>query len=328
MLTRRVRNETMLQMGVGATLNITPPAFPLVVGRYGFADTGDKNNAGRGAYMGDGLHGDGERVGDIVLVAGQRLGAGRVVTFGDTSPFQNGAMFLSQHLVSDVIAWLLPGCRVAKTVGGGVDPDFGQEIAIIDFSFKPRLRLELFTETSLGGLANCLVRAGVAPVPALSTGDWTSQASHIFLINPTEEIGDAEAKWLLEYVATGGNLILSQGYVAPHPCRRLISPLGYSIEPIPLGGGDSERPVRHRNAWPVSYSGQADTSVLATAFGYPTIVTMRVGTGTFTIVGDGELLLDKNLEGELGGNPDNVTFVTGLVENLRSGKRYAVGSEQ
>jgi hypothetical protein len=44
------------------------------------------------SYLGDRRHNPGEKIGDLVLVAEARYGNGRMLVFGDTSPFQNGAL--------------------------------------------------------------------------------------------------------------------------------------------------------------------------------------------------------------------------------------------
>ena len=63
-------------------MDIGWPAWPLLVGKWGWADPGDPKGE---AMMGDGKYGPGERLGDLVLAAEQRYGKGTIVAFGDTS---------------------------------------------------------------------------------------------------------------------------------------------------------------------------------------------------------------------------------------------------
>jgi hypothetical protein len=72
---------------IGASLDVRPPARPFLVGRWGWSDWGD---GGHSSQMGNDLRDPGERLGDLVLAAEQRVGRGRVVVFGDTSSFSNG----------------------------------------------------------------------------------------------------------------------------------------------------------------------------------------------------------------------------------------------
>ncbi|MCA8959381.1 MAG: hypothetical protein KDC38_02660 [Planctomycetes bacterium] len=81
-----------LGIAVGATLELLEPgALPLLVGRHGLADRGDPDAPDR-AYLGDYEYQHGELLGDVVLTAWSRLGAGRVLVFGDTSSLQNGPL--------------------------------------------------------------------------------------------------------------------------------------------------------------------------------------------------------------------------------------------
>lgn len=91
----RVESAGALATAVGGSLKIQSfGALPLVVGRYGLADRGDADAADR-AFLGDYRYQPGEQLGDVVLAAWSRLGAGAVVVFGDTSGLQNAALELS-----------------------------------------------------------------------------------------------------------------------------------------------------------------------------------------------------------------------------------------
>ncbi len=94
-----------IQIWIGASLAIRPPARPVIVGKYGYSDIGDEANVER-SYLGDRRHNPGEKIGDLVLVAEARYGAGRVLAFGDTSPFQNGALVSSWAFAQRVFLWL------------------------------------------------------------------------------------------------------------------------------------------------------------------------------------------------------------------------------
>jgi hypothetical protein len=326
-LARGLAGEVMLQIAVGASLDVSAPAVPLVVARFGFADRGDALNGGRGAYMGDGRHQRGEAVGDLVLVAGQQVGRGKVLVLGDTSPFQNGALLASQRFVSNAMAWL-EGCDDLAKIGESRDSLLkpGCDVALLDFSLRPRASLELFTDRSLGGLANCLARSHVTAVPALSSEQWVPEAAFLFIVSPARSPRAEEAVWLLDYMASGNHVVFSQGFVSPQPCRKLLASLGFELEPIPLGGGDEDSRVSHRAAWAMAYHDTADTTVWATAFTYPTIVTRRFGRGSFTLISDGQFLLDANLESERSGDPKNIDFLADLIEYLRGQEGYVISS--
>ena len=99
-------SSNQLQIGGGASLDISFPAYPIILGKYGFSDPGDYSNAGRGGYLGDRIYQRGERLGDLVLVAGRNFGKGKVVVFGDTSTFQNIALPNTCRFVNQIFSYL------------------------------------------------------------------------------------------------------------------------------------------------------------------------------------------------------------------------------
>ncbi len=98
--------DTENQFGavIGASVEVRWPAVPLLVGRWGWNDRG--NPIGRRAMLGNGRYDSGERLGDVVLAAEQRCGAGRIVAFGDTSTFNNGIIIGDHPYASRLFAYL------------------------------------------------------------------------------------------------------------------------------------------------------------------------------------------------------------------------------
>jgi hypothetical protein len=95
------------QFGVvtGASVAARWPARPLLVGRWGWNDRGDPANTAS-ALLGNRRYDPGERLGDTVLAAEQRLGRGRIIAFGDTSSVQNGISVNSHVFTSRLFAYL------------------------------------------------------------------------------------------------------------------------------------------------------------------------------------------------------------------------------
>lgn len=111
--------ERSTGLGVGASLTVRPPAWPLVVGRFGWADQGNWHNQDK-AYLGDTRWTYDERLGDLVLAAAERYGRGKVVVLGDTSTFQNTMLQDTYLFAKGLFGWL---CRPeverrAAAVGG------------------------------------------------------------------------------------------------------------------------------------------------------------------------------------------------------------------
>ena len=87
-------------IGIGASLAVEAPAEPLLIGVHGYSDRGAAEREGSRELMGDSRYLPGERLGEVVLVAQQRFGAGRVVVVGDTTGFFNLLMVGSHEALS------------------------------------------------------------------------------------------------------------------------------------------------------------------------------------------------------------------------------------
>lgn len=92
-------------VAVGASLELTGSARPLLTGRYGFSDSGVRENY-VGSFLGNYRYEPGEKLGDVVLVATATRGAGRVMVWGDTSAFQGGMSDSYAKVVGPTLAWL------------------------------------------------------------------------------------------------------------------------------------------------------------------------------------------------------------------------------
>ena len=91
---------------VGASLKLGVPAHPLVLGRFAYSDWGVETPVGDRGYLGDFKYQPSERLGDLVLVAGECYGKGRVLVFGDTSSFFNNNLGRSFELLRACLGWL------------------------------------------------------------------------------------------------------------------------------------------------------------------------------------------------------------------------------
>ena len=98
-------------IGTGASLAMANwSADPVIVGRYGISDYGNRANAGRGGLLGDYRHQiAAEKFGDLPLVVEASYGEGRVVVFGDTSTFQPLAMTSSHVFIDRLFNFLVHG---------------------------------------------------------------------------------------------------------------------------------------------------------------------------------------------------------------------------
>jgi len=92
---------------IGASVAVRWPARPVVAGKWGWSDPGDPGSDA--AMMGNDLYDPGEKLGDLVLVAEQPFGRGRIVAFGDTSGFSNAINIGSHVFTSRLLAYLAGG---------------------------------------------------------------------------------------------------------------------------------------------------------------------------------------------------------------------------
>lgn len=88
---------------IGASMRARWPAKPMLVGRWGWGDPGDPTK-GR-SMMGNHKYDPGERLGDILVAAEQKLGKGRVIAFGDTSGMTNGISVGAYKFTSRLLAY-------------------------------------------------------------------------------------------------------------------------------------------------------------------------------------------------------------------------------
>jgi len=98
--------ENRLALLVGASLEVRAPAVPFILGRFGYSDLGVETPDPQRGYLGDFEYQPEERLGDLVLVAGEIYGKGRVLVFGDTTSFFNHNLSRSYELLRSVLSWL------------------------------------------------------------------------------------------------------------------------------------------------------------------------------------------------------------------------------
>jgi hypothetical protein len=104
-ITQRNNKNSLSNIGIGATLKIDHKSNPVIIGRYGFSDSGDSKNVSNG-NLGDMLYSTIENAGDLVLVAEQHYGKGKILVFGDTSPFQNSEIAQGYNFIIDIFDYL------------------------------------------------------------------------------------------------------------------------------------------------------------------------------------------------------------------------------
>jgi hypothetical protein len=206
------------------------------------------------------------------------------------------------------------------------------DIACIDGSHVEDYYRDSWTEDGLAGLHLNLMRSGMQPLRMDTFDrDRLARARMLFVIAPRRTFSDDEADAVEEFVRGGGYAVVSAGADSADALAPLLERFGLVIRNRPLGpfvtpceplGGD----VQMRVAWGVEDE-HGDGQVFAWSwFGEPkTVAAMiesRLGgraAGGLLLIGDGQFLLNKNLEPEK--QPPlmhNVRFLRRLVERTRA----------
>lgn len=149
---------------VGASLDLAYPAAPLVVGRYGYADAGvhpsDPTAAARG-YMDNSFYDPGEELGDLVLVAAENVGEGKLVVIGDTSGLVNSIQVQTWPFVVRLFHWLGSDGRAAI-------PAWRDVLGLLLLALVAALVLQGGRATLVTGAASLLV-GGLASLHAVTS---------------------------------------------------------------------------------------------------------------------------------------------------------------
>lgn len=192
----------------GASLSLRDSAIPIVIGTRSFSDRGDRRNEARG-NLGNLRPDPGEQLGDAVLAALAFLGRGKVLVFGDTTPFQNATLARSHGFVSGVFDYLSAPGGVPDLVRNPILPSL---LLGLVFLVPPVVRRGPGLPTALLCClaAGCMAlvatpRAGTEGVTAPASEVASIDVSHGALSEPAGG-GNDGLGCLLEWLASEGLL--------------------------------------------------------------------------------------------------------------------------
>ncbi|MGQ9524183.1 MAG: hypothetical protein ACUVTZ_05005 [Armatimonadota bacterium] len=275
------RTPVQASLSIGASLSTVPPAVPLVVGRYGFSDPGERSHPETGC-LGNLTYDPGERLGDVVLAAAAQYSRGKVLVFGDTSSFMNYSLPSSYEFVGAVFRWLADNrttvaplwpvymlavallaalviCKysvpwhwagavavmcalVPLCRPAAVPPPKTPMLAVVDVSHLAPLPLYPGPDSALAGMNRALMRRGYLPIV---TPEWNRElvrrARLVILPGPARDFSASEVADLRELSARGGHLLACVGAESSWLTPNLLRYLGVQLEPIPLGSADGKR---------------------------------------------------------------------------------------
>ncbi|MDR3120601.1 MAG: hypothetical protein LBU58_04615 [Clostridiales bacterium] len=257
--------ERQLQIVVGASLTAGLSAKPLLIGKNGYSDGGDMENTADG-YLGDMQFSRGERVGDLILAAEARYGAGKFIAFGDTTFLQNSALAYSAPFVNNLFAYLTvnsppsAGASLGAAAGdvaamgdvAALEADAGAaagDVAapavfsgycLVETSHLPSFSVDKSDDAVDGFVASAL-RAGL--LPYLNLNESLERALErlggdlrvVVLDDPAAAFSDAELFALRDFVRGGGTLLALGGYESPRAVQTLCRRFGFSFDNLPIG---------------------------------------------------------------------------------------------
>jgi len=150
------------QFGIlaGSSIWARWPARPVLVGRWGWSDPGSD-----AVMLGPGRWDPGERLGDLVLVAAERLGAGRVLVLGDATCLTN---------VIGVNAYEFSG-RVLGYLAGRSDGPHAWWRQLLALAALAVLLVLIVHQAEPRRLAAAVVPLGCALVLCGAVNTWTSR---------------------------------------------------------------------------------------------------------------------------------------------------------
>lgn len=191
-------------VAIGASLELSKDAKALSWSDWSFSDIGDRNNV-PGSFLGNYSLDLKEQTGPLTLVAFAEYGHGRVVVFGDTTPFQNASLSTTVHNdVTPLMNWLhaggpplAPGAETNKTPlprhgsGAGLPLALALGGALLALAWTPARPALLVGLLALGGLNGLRLRSEA--VGALEARSFT-RADAICATGHGQWMGDYETQ--------------------------------------------------------------------------------------------------------------------------------------
>jgi hypothetical protein len=184
----------------------------------------------------------------------------------------------------------------------------------------------LFGKEGLEGLFHALERRGFV---AVAESEPLSEAARglAILIDAKLPPSDADHRALLDFVARGGQAIVTIGHENRGALAPVFRELGVEIPFEPLGPFRTPTRLERDNgerleadflgAWPIKVAPERACDPLVTAWGHCVLASVAWGRGDFLLVADRRFFCCANLEGIGSCNQRNVAFSAALLERTK-----------
>lgn len=153
-----LRNLAAFPYNRGASLTLSGDALPILVGRFWQGDVGNFFAEDQ-AFLGDFRLSPGDSFGDVILAAEwQGAGGGRVMVFGDTTPFMNTALGYTSPALIPLIETLSRPATSPSWVRGGI----AGLVVAVGFAFMRRYTPIVRVSTILVLVAGFCILLGIS----------------------------------------------------------------------------------------------------------------------------------------------------------------------
>ncbi len=226
-------------------------------------------------------------------------------------------------LLAGAVSALLSGVASQQLLVSWVEPPpLAGRVALVDLSHVGRHSIEGWRERGVSALYLNLMRSGFHTL-GMKRFDAAQLAAADLLVTvaPTAgyDPGELDAMWA--FMQDGGTILLATGYEEQVGSTELLERAGLTVAHRPLGRepalaiGAPATPTFFKS-WPVLGADEA----LVEVSGEPVVTRTRIGRGQLVVIGDGDFLLNRNVEVEDGAILHNVRFLSWLFAEIAGGE--------
>jgi len=180
-----------------------------------------------------------------------------------------------------------------------------------------------------GPLYSTLARSGLHAITGHDLErDLERRPRGIVMVAPTQRLSEHQTTRLLDYIESGGALLVAAGLESRAAVETLLATVGLDIAPVPLGvvppesvSGPERMEPRTRGGWPLVLEPEVEDRArdLFHYGAHSLAMMLRIGSGRLVWIGDDQFFSGKNIESRGMVWPGNVRFVDQVFAQLFDG---------
>jgi hypothetical protein len=196
-----------------------------------------------------------------------------------------------------------------------------EKICWIDYSHQPNWLSNGKLDWSVMSLAETVMNSDLMSLFLWELDADILKDSKFYLISGTaKEYLKDEIDLLLDYVESGGHLLISCDYRRSSPLKNLLAAFDLEVLDVPLGTAPeaidyqgNELPFEFYEAWPIATIENPKTvtelDTLISCWDYPIVISKNIGQGKITVAGEEHIFARYFLEGKSqNGKPLNTAY--------------------